>query len=334
MINATRSFAGGLRKGWIQGVAAALVVLGLLLISVLTGWATTNPSVLIQAAVTGLLLGGVYGLVAIGLALIFGVLDVLNFAHGALMALAMYASYVLVSSYGFDPYLSIIVTVVLLFVVGAVIQRTLIEPVMGQGHEKQLLLTLGLSLIIVNALLLFFSSDPRSVSSTLIGDFLPSEVNVFGAVASTPRIIAFVGAMALAGLLYWILYRTKLGTAIRSVSENAQGAAMVGIDVRRIQAFTFGLGAACAGAAGTLILPFISLQPATGEQYNIIAFVIVVLGGLGNTTGALVGGLLVGLTQELGGAIFPELDKQLIVFVIFVLVLLFRPQGLLGKSDS
>lgn len=328
--------------------ARSLALLGLgalLLLALLVqggdvlAWVQVKRTVLVQAVVTGLLLGGVYSLVSMGLTLIFGVLDVLNFAHGALMSLAMYASFVMVSNTGFGPYLSILVAIPLLFMVGALIQRFLISQVMDQPHENQLLLTFGLALLIENALLLAFSATPRTIEAPFAQSGIPlgvttiqGPINVFGAVADVPRVIAFVGSLVLAGLLYLVLRYTTLGTAVRAVAQNPDGAAMVGIDVRRMHMVAFGLGAACVGAAGALVLPFLSLQPTTGELFNVIAFVVVVLGGLGNVAGALVGGILIGLVQELGGALVPGVDKLFFVFVVFVLVLLLRPQGLFGRK--
>lgn len=321
------------------GLGAVLVVFLLVRGGDALSWMQDNRIVLVQAVVTGLLLGGVYSLVSMGLTLIFGVLDVLNFAHGALMALAMYTSFVLVSNAGFGPYLSIVVSVPLLFFIGVLVQRFLLDRIMDQPHENQLLLTFGLALLIENVLLMFFSATPRTVGFPYAQTGLPlgvttipGSLDVFGAVADLPRVIAFIGSLVIAGLLYYILRRTSLGTAIRAVAENPDGASMVGIDVRRMHMITFGLGTACVAAAGTLVLPFLSLQPTTGEQFNVIAFVVVVLGGLGNVVGALIGGLLIGLVQELGGAFVPGVDKLFFVFVVFVLVLLLRPQGLLGRK--
>lgn len=334
----------GFRISWrslvLLGLVIAVVVLLIVRGAETIAWVRDNRLVLVQAVVTGLLLGGVYSLVSMGLTLIFGVLDVLNFAHGALMALAMYTSYVMVSGVGLGPYLSILVSIPLLFVIGVFVQRFLLDRIMDQPHENQLLLTFGLALLIENALLLFFSATPRNVGFPYAQTGIPLGVttiqgplNVFGAVADLPRVIAFLGSLVIAGLLYFILRRTSLGTAIRAVAENPDGAAMVGIDVRRMHMITFGLGSACVAAAGTLVLPFLSLQPTTGEQFNVIAFVVVVLGGLGNVVGALAGGLLIGLVQELGGAIVPGVDKLFFVFVVFVLTLLLRPQGLFGRKS-
>jgi branched-chain amino acid transport system permease protein len=334
----------GLKISWRSVV---LVGLGIALLAILLfrggdalAWAQSNRLVLVQAVVTGLLLGGVYSLVSMGLTLIFGVLDVLNFAHGALMALAMYTSFVLVSNAGLGPYLSILVSVPLLFAIGVFVQRFLIDRVMDQPHENQLLLTFGLALLIENVLLMFFSATPRAVGFPYAETGIPlgfttirGPLNVFGAVADLPRVLAFIGSLVVAGLLYYLLRRTSLGTAIRAVAENPDGASMVGIDVRRVHMITFGIGTACVAAAGTLVLPFLSLQPTTGEQFNVIAFVVVVLGGLGNVAGALIGGLLIGLVQELGGVVIPGVDKLFFVFVVFVLTLLLRPQGIFGRKS-
>lgn len=334
----------GYRLSWRSLVIVGLCAVAVVFLAVRGGdgisWIQGNRLVLVQAVVTGLLLGGVYSLVSMGLTLIFGVLDVLNFAHGALMSLAMYTSFILVSNAGFGPYQSVLISVPLLFVIGVVVQRFLIDRVMDQPHENQLLLTFGLALLIENVLLMFFSGTPRNVGFPYAEAGIPLGVttvqgplNIFGAVADLPRVIAFLGSLVIAGLLYFVLRRTSLGTAIRAVAENPDGAAMVGIDVRRMHMITFGLGTACVAVAGTLVLPFLSLSPTTGEQFNVIAFVVVVLGGLGNVVGALIGGLLIGLVQELGGAIVPGVDKLFFVFVVFVLTLLLRPQGLFGRKS-
>ena len=296
-------------------------------------------SVLAQALVTGLLLGGVYGLVSMGLSLIFGVLHIINFAHGAMMTVGMYTSFLLVASTGLDPYATLVVSVALLFVIGMGVQKLLVNRIMGQPLENQLLLTLGLAIFIENALLLAFTATPRAIqlpyaSGSLSLGFIDVQLpfRVFGAVASLPRTVAFFGALLIAGGLYLLLQKTKLGTAIRAVAQNPAGAYLVGVNVPRIYVLTFGLGAGCVGAAGVLVLPFLSLEPTTGDAFNILAFVIVVLGGLGSVLGALLGGLLIGVTQEFGGVVFVGQSKLLAVFIVFILVLFLRPQGLFGKA--
>ena len=319
-----RRLAGGRYIAVRIGIALVLVVLAL----ALAYWRSGSTIVVTQAVLTGLLVGGVYGLVAMGLTLIFGVLEIVNFAHGALMTLAMFVTYSVATNAGVGPYVTLLVTIPALFLVGGLIQVGLINRTMGQPLENQLLLTLGIALLLENALLLGYGGDPLTVR---ISPDTP--VRILDAVATTSRLVAFAGAMLLAALLYLMLIRTRLGTAIRAVAANPTGARLVGIDVRRIYVLTFALGTACAGAAGTLVVPFVTITPTTGELFNIIAFVVVVLGGLGRVNGALVGGLIIGLAEQLGGIYFPDQSPLLTVFVVFVLVLFLRPQGLFGRTS-
>jgi branched-chain amino acid transport system permease protein len=310
----------------LTAVVLALVVAALALVYAAGG---RSHQLVTQAIVTGILLGGVYGLVSMGLTLIFGVLGIVNFAQGTLLTLAMYVAYVLVSSAGLDVYVATLIAIPALFGTGYVIQSTMLNRLMGAGEtEGQLLVTLGLALLIANLLLLGFGGEPKSVSAPFEGN-----LHVFGAVAPIPRVIAFLGAVLLAVGLTAILRRTRLGLSIRSVAASAQGAQLVGVNVRSVYALTFGLGTACVGAAGGLVLPFLTLTPSAGEQFTILAFVIVVLGGLGSIGGALVGGLVIGLVQTVGGLYFPGTGATLLVFVVFVVVLFFRPQGLFGSPQ-
>ena len=285
-----------------------------------------TADLLLQGIVSGLLLGGVYGLVACGLSLIFGVLRIINFAHGAVMMLAMYTTYWLFALCGIDPYLSILITAPLFFIVGTLIQRTVIEPNRFAAEHNQLLLTLGLALFLENLALVLWQGDFRTVRPTYAGaSFMVGE-----ALVEVPRLAACGAAIVLAVVLFAFLRTTDMGKAIRAVSEEPEGAMLMGIDIGRIRAVAFGIGSACVAVAGALVTPFFYVAPDVGESFNLMAFVVVVLGGMGNFVGALFGGFIVGLAESLGATLLPGSLKQLIVFALFVLVLLLRPAGLFG----
>jgi branched-chain amino acid transport system permease protein len=281
---------------------------------------------LLQAVVSGLLLGGVYGLVASGLTLIFGVLRIVNFAHGAMMMLAMYCSYWLFAWGGIDPYLSIAVTAPLFFILGAAVQEVVIEPNRRAAEHNQLLLTLGLALFLENLALVLWQGDFRTVKSAISG----ASFVLGDALVEVPRLIACGGAVLVAFVLFVFLRTTDVGKAIRALAEEPEGAQLMGIDVGRIRAIAFGIGTACVAVAGSLVTPFFYVAPDVGESFNLMAFVVVVLGGMGNFIGALLGGFIVGLAESLGAAFLPGSLKQLVVFIIFAAVLLLRPEGLFG----
>jgi len=285
-----------------------------------------TSGLLLQAVISGVLLGGVYGLVASGLTLIFGVLRIINFAHGAVMMLAMYATYWLFAGVGIDPYLSILITAPLFFLVGIVIQRLVIEPNRRAAEHNQLMLTLGLALLFENLALVLWQADFRTVRVHYAG--LSFEIG--DALVEVPKLIACAGAVVMALALFAFLKTTDVGKAIRSLAEEPEGAMLVGIDVARIRSVAFGIGSACAAVAGALVTPFFYVAPDVAESFNIMAFVVVVLGGMGNFLGALVSGFIVGLAESLGATLLPGSLKQFVVFVIFVAVLLFRPSGVFG----
>lgn len=302
------------------GVAVA-VVLAIVIVYTVGG---QDPGLVTQSIVTGLLLGGVYALVSIGLTLIFGVLGIVNFAQGSMLTMAMYIVYSMVSSAGVPVYIATLVAIPIMFVFGVVVQMTLLNKLTIAGNQDgPLLITLGLSLLIVNVLLIIFGGRPTSVAGTVSGS-----ITIFGALASYERLIAFGGALLVAALLTLALKKTSLGLSIRAVSSNNQGASLVGVNVRRVYALTFGIGSACVAVAGGLVTPFLSLTPSVGEQFTILAFVIVVLGGLGSVVGAMVGGLVIGLVQIVGALYLPGTGSLILVFAVFVLVLFFRPEGM------
>jgi branched-chain amino acid transport system permease protein len=285
---------------------------------------------LLQSIVSGLLMGGVYSLVAVGLSLIFGVMRIINFAHGSFMMLGMFTTYWLYVLLGVDPYLSLLLSIPLLFLIGLVAERFLIEKVLAAPEYNQLLLTLGLSMFIENFALLIWSPNYR----TLNIPYVNKAATVGTVMISYPKVIAFVFAIVLTAALYLFLKRTDLGKAIRAASEEKEGALTVGINLKRIYYIAFGIGTACVGAAGTLTAPFFYVNPHVGGIFVITAFVIVVLGGMGNLIGALVGGLIIGLAESLGAAFIPGQLKQFIIYFIFILVLLFKPEGLFGRAGE
>ena len=281
---------------------------------------------IVQALFTGLLNGGVYALVSVGLTLVFGVMRIINFAHGSLMMLGMYVTYWLFVLLGLDPYLSIIVSASALFVLGLAIEHVLVSPVLEAPEHDQLLLTLGVSLVLENLALFLWKPDPRTVTVP----YLAVAPMVGGIMISSPRLIAFLVSIVLTAVLYLFLRRTDLGKAIRALSQDREGALTVGLDIRRIYALAFGIGCACVGAAGSLVVPFYAVEPYVGGVFVITAFVVVVLGGMGNFAGALVAALIVGVAESVAAVFIPAAMKQLVIYSIFVVVLLFRPEGLFG----
>jgi branched-chain amino acid transport system permease protein len=244
------------------------------------------------------------------------------------LALAMYMVHSLVQSLGIPIYLAMLLAVPLMFALGYVTQLLLLNKLtMSGSHEGPLLVTLGLSLFIVNVLLMIYSGRPQSVGSAVDGS-----LRVMGALLSWERVIAFLGAVAVTIALTVILRKTSFGLSIRAVASNPGGAMLVGVNVGRVYALTFAIGAACVAVAGGLMAPLVSLTPTVGEQFTILAFVIVVLGGLGNVVGAMIGGILIGLVQTVGSLYLPGSGSLIAVFAVFVLTLFLRPQGIFGVA--
>ena len=280
--------------------------------------------VLLQAVVSGLLAGGVYALIGVGLNLIFGVMKIINFAHGSLLMLGMYFTYWLFTFFKIDPYLSLAITVPLLFLIGVIIQKTLIHPIIEYPENNQLVLTMGVMLFLENLALFIWGPDFRTVKVSYVGTVLSlSIVRV-----NLLRFIAFAGGLFLALLLYIFLKKTDMGKAIRASSEEREGASVVGISVKRVHLISFGMGTACVGAAGTLITPFFYLSPHVGHLFLLTAFMVVVMGGMGSFVGAVIGGFIIGLTESLGAVMLPGSVGQIIPFSLFVIILLFKPTGL------
>ena len=285
-------------------------------------------TIVVPSVLNGLTTGAVYALIALGLTLIYGVLHIINFAHGASLMLALYGVYWLKQGLGVDPYLALPLMVAGMFVLGYLLQRVVINRASHGKDENILLVTLGLSIVMENLALLFFRSDTRTIDTA----YTLSTVQIGPAFIALPKLIAFGGALVASALLLWLVSRTDLGRAIRAVAKEKQGARLMGIDVDHIYAMSFGIGLACLGAAACFLLPAYYVNPQVGGGFVLVAFTIVVLGGMGSFAGALVGGLLIGVVESLGGLFLGESLGQIGIFLIFIAVLLFRPQGLFGAN--
>jgi branched-chain amino acid transport system permease protein len=285
---------------------------------------------LLQAILGGALHGGVLALIAIGLTLVFGVMEIINFAHCEFLMVGMYISYWLYTLTGIDPYLSVVISVPTLFLVGVLIQRFVINPVLGASANIQVILTIGISLFLQNLMLFLFSADPKPVNLSYSTDlFIIRDVLFFPRV----RVFTFLGSMGLTIILYLLLMRTHLGRTIRAAAENRRAALLMGINVERIFIFSFGIGLACAGAAGSMILPFYPASPEAGMHFIMTAFVIVILGTLGNFVGAFIAGIIIGVVEAVGATYLPGGSLyEALTFVVFVGFMLFRPNGLFGRS--
>ncbi len=274
-----------------------------------------------------MLFGGVFSLMAVGLTLIFGVMRVVNFAHGDMMVWGMYLAWLMATRGGIDPYVGFVVCAAALFVLGFVVQRVLVQRIVDAPHEMQILLMLGVALVLENTALLAFGPEPQRVRSALA----QSTVWLGPVFVDVARLIAFGVAVVLTLLLSLFLFRTHLGRSIRAAADNTYGALVIGTDVRRVYAVAFGVGAACVGAAGALVAPLLPFQPPTGLQLSVASFNIVIIGGMGSLLGAFVGGLLVAVAESLGAVFLKPSLKELVSFSLLVLILLFRPAGLFGR---
>ncbi|MFG1285996.1 branched-chain amino acid ABC transporter permease [Xanthobacter versatilis] len=280
---------------------------------------------MLQALVDGLLLGGVYGVIATGLSLVFGVLGVVNFAHAEFLMLGMYVAWFAWRYLGLDPLIGSMLSFVVVFAVGYGVQRTLIQRVLKAPPAAQVFLTVGLMIVIENAALMVFGSDFRSVS-------VPYQVEGYrlgDIFIGAPYLYAFIAAVILAAALWLFLDRSWMGRAIRAVAQDPMAATLVGVDTRRTYGLAFGLGVALTAFGGAVILPYITVSPTIGGQFVVLMFTVVVLGGLGSVAGALAGGIMVGIVQSMSTLVFPIQLQNLCLFVIFIAVLALRPQGLI-----
>lgn len=281
-----------------------------------------------QSLTSGVLMGGVYALIGVGLAIIFGVMRVINFAHGDLLMLGMYLTYYLFSIFHIDPFVSILITMPLMFLWGAFLQKVLINRVLDVLPQNQILLTIGLGLVMSNTIMLIFTSDYKILSTT----YSSSSFRLLGISLSTPLCISFLITSAITAFLYWFLLKTDTGQAIRATAQDRDAAKLMGINVAWMSILSFGLGTALAATAGALISPTYYIFPQVGGIFTLKAFVITVLGGMGSIVGATLGGVLIGVTESLSAVYISSGWKEVVVYVLFLLVLLFKPAGLLGKS--
>jgi len=284
-------------------------------------------NIFLQLIISGLLTGLVFSLIAVGLTLIWGVMDILNFAHGDFLMLAMFSSFLVFANLGIDPIISLPVVVVLLFFIGLLAYRVVIKPVLGYPGLIALLATFGLSILIRNLVLFIFGPNFRVINESVLAG---KTISFMGLYFSLPQTVSAVGCVVVTYGIYMFLSKSKIGRALRATSLDKDTALLMGINTNRVFAITFGLGTACVGVAGGLLVNFYPVFPEVGLNFAILSFVIVALGGFGNIVGAFLAGILVGLVENIGGFIIGPEFKYTLVFVLYLVVISIRPKGLFG----
>ncbi len=286
--------------------------------------------IFLQSVLNGLLLGGLYALIGAGMSLIFGVLRVINLAHGEMLMVGMYITFWLFTLFQLNPYLSVLISFPALCILGAATQQFLVGPLLRKEapEENQLLLTMGVGLGITEVVRLLFTANYRTFSMP----FATATLTVFGVSISLALLSAFSIALAISLLLYFVLLRTDMGRSLRATAQDKDAASLYGIDGDRMYILAFGIGSGLAGAAGSLLLPIYYLSPTIGGAFTLKAFIVTVLGGMGSVLGALVGGLTLGLAESLGAVYVSTAYRDVIGYLVFILVLSFRPAGLVGRS--
>lgn len=287
-----------------------------------------TTDILLQTLASGVLIGLIYALVAIGLTMIFGVMDIVNFAHGEFLMLGMYASFWLFSLYALDPMFTLPLTVLMLFGVGMLVYKTIIRRIIDAPMLSQIFATFGLMFLLRGVAQFLWKPDFRSIENSLVS----GGVNVLGIQLGLPQLVAGLGAVVVTGTVYWFLHRTKLGAALEATAADKEAARLMGIDSHKMFALAWGIGAACAGAAGALLSTFFPIFPEVGATFILLAFVVVNLGGFGSVAGAFLAGILVGVIEVMGGLLLGPQYKMAVVLALFLAVLMFRPQGLMGKA--
>jgi branched-chain amino acid transport system permease protein len=289
-----------------------------------------DAQIFFQTIVNGLFTGGIYALVAIGLTLIYGVMLILNFAHGEFLMLGMYVAYWAFTLGGIDPYLAVPIAALLIFGLGALIQSALVQRVLTAHPLNQIILLLGVSTLLMGLVQFFWSAEAKSIHVSYETSVLP----FLGLRFSIPRMIAFFSAMVIALGLYLFLQFSRVGKAIRAVSQSRDAATLMGINVKFIYLLTFGIGAAVTAIGGALLTPNYKMIPTIGQQFGVIAFVVVVLGTMGNFLGAFFGGLIIGVVEAFAGYLLGGDVKIIASMLVFILILLFRPAGLFGRRRA
>lgn len=288
----------------------------------------------LQTLIDGLLIGGVYAVIAIGLSLAFGVMRIVNWAHGELLMLSIYISYFIFTWFGIDPYLLMFLTAVLMAGFGYILQRFVISNMLAREKEVEpisvLLFTAGLGVFLSNLALVIFKGNPRTATTVYTG----RSIHAGMLYVSVPKLISFVIAMGCTVLLYYFLQKSETGRAIRAASQNRNVVTLMGVNIKRLYNIAFAISVGMVGIAGALLLPYSSVQPTSGTTYSFKSFVIIVLGGQGSVIGALISGLLVGIIEKVGTLYFSDTTAQIAVFAVFVLVLLLRPNGLFGRKQG
>jgi branched-chain amino acid transport system permease protein len=285
--------------------------------------------ILIKVIINGLLMGGIYALISLGLTLIFGVVRIVNFAHGEFLMLSMYGAYWLFQLLGMDPYLSVLIIAPLFFFLGMLVQRGIFQPILNAPEVSQIFAAIGLIMVLQNLALFFWKADYRAIKTTSSGLLIGPERFLVG----MPRFVAFLAAVSIMLGLYFFIKNTYTGKAIRATGQDQGAALLMGINTKRIFLIAFGIGSSCVGIAGCLLMPIYSVFPTVGAYFILIAFVVVVLGGLGSMLGAFVGGLIIGLVEALSGYFISPTYKEAIYFIIFWFLLIYKPTGLFGSAS-
>ncbi len=285
-----------------------------------------NP--MISTLISIVFLGGIYGLMTSGLSLIYGVMKIVNFAHGDFIMIGMYITFWICYLYGLDPYLTLIIVIPLMMILGFILEKSVINKTIGKGDEKQVFLTLGLSLVLENIALILWKGDYRTVS------YRPTSININGLYIDIPRLYGFIGSLIIISFLYLFLKRTYIGKALRATAQNREAALLMGININNIYMIAFGIGSVLAGVAGTFLIVFYYTYPTVGFYLGLLCFVVMVFGGIGNVFGSAVAGYVIAFIEQLSSIYISPGLKEAFLFGFFILILLIRPTGLFGERMS